>query len=156
MPYSAGKYSVWNNFGGKEPWSNDICAVVGMLVIVYYILELRMRKSVNQLAAMIKTTQYYAKDMVGKNELALQKAKHEVDGHLTGFQEETLQRVEALEVAFKELVASEFALMKTTTTQLRTDLESGGLWGRQKEKLRGKLEEAAQRELIWMKAMNSV
>jgi carbon starvation protein CstA len=154
--YSAGKYSVWNSFGGKEPWSNDICAVVALLMLAYYILDHQIRRSVRKLVAAINTAEYSAIDMAEKGELELETTKKDFDKRLTAFQDDALRRLENLELALKGLVAAELGLMKTTTTQMRNHLEKGGLWGRQKEKLRGKLEEAAQRELAWTKAMNSV
>jgi hypothetical protein len=154
--YSAGKYSVWDNFGGKQPWSNDICAVVALLMLAYYILDHQIRKSVHKLADMVNNAEYSAINMSEKNMLELQTAKKDFDKRLTGFQGDALRRLENLELALKGLVAAELGLMKTTTTQMRNHLEKGGLWGRQKEKVRGKLEEAAQREAAWMKAMNSV
>jgi len=95
-------------------------------------------------------------DMAENNQLKLETVKQQFDKRLTAFQDGALRRLETLEAALKGLVAAELGLMKTTTTQMRTHLEKGGLWGRQKEKVRGKLAEAAERELAWTKAMNSV
>ena len=154
--YSAGKYSVWNSFGGKEPWSNDVCAVVGLLMLAYYILDCQIRRNVRRLVGMVNTAEYSAIAMAEETQLELQKTKEDFDKRFTAFQDGALGRLENLEAALKGLLTAELGLMKTTTSQMRTHLEKGGLWGRQKEKLRGKLEEAAQRELAWMKAMNSV
>jgi hypothetical protein len=154
--YSAGKYSVWDNFGGKQPWSNDICAVVALLMLAYYILDHQIRKSVHKLAEMVNTVEYSAIHRAEKDELELQTAKKDFDKRLTGFQGDALRRLENLEVALKGLFAAELGLITTSATQMRKHLEKGGLWGRHKEKLRGKLEEATQRELAWTKAMNSV
>ena len=154
--YSTGKYSIWNNFGGKEPWSNDICVVMAIMMLAYYILDHQIRKGVHNLADMVNTLEYSAIHMAEKHELELQTAKKYFDKRLTGFQGDALRRLENIEMALKGLFAVELGLITTSATQMRNHLEKGGLWGRQKEKLRGKLEEAAQRELAWTKAMNSV
>ena len=61
-------------------------------------------------------------------------------------------RFDALEDMLKELVCAEKKLLVAETTQLRAQLESGGLWGRQRKKLEGRVEEATQREAAWQKA----
>ena len=89
------------------------------------------------------------------NQKALDKITHE----LRVVRDEASDRLHALEEstesfegAVKELVRTEKTLLAAATTQLRAQLESGGLWGRQRRKLEGRVEEAKLREAAWEKA----
>jgi len=161
--YSAAKYSPWNSFAGKEPWSNDICVVVAMMMFAYYILDHQIRKGIDTLADMVNTAEYSATDMAEKTQLELETtqleletAKHKFNGRLTAFQDGALRRLETLEAALRGLIAAELGLMKTSTSQIRKDLEKGEFGGRPKKKVLGELEEAKLREEAWMKAATLV
>jgi hypothetical protein len=134
---------------------SDEIAFLLLMAVVYFQVSYMMSQYSAKLLANANAYDSKQEELQQVNQKALDKITHE----LRVVRDEASDRLHALEGrtesfegAVKELVRTEKTLLAAATTQLRAQLESGGLWGRQRRKLEGRVEEAKLREAAWEKA----
>jgi hypothetical protein len=134
---------------------SDEIAFLLLMAVVYFQVRYMMSQYSEKLLANANAYDSKQEELQQANQKALDKIRHqlqvahaEVSGRLYALEGST----ESFEGAVKELVRSEKTLLAAATTQLRAQLESGGLWGRQRRELEGRVEEAKLREAAWEKA----